>query len=320
MSIPKVSVIVPVYNVEKYIARCISSIKNQTFKDFEVLVINDGTQDNSIEEAKKIIGDDNRFIIYNKENGGLSDARNYGIERAEGEYVVFIDSDDFVDCDYLRILYNECILENADISCCRYKMYFCDYFEPPIPLGRKSGVLDFREALDTLIRDNNMQSFAWNKMYKRSLFSETGIKYPDMYFEDVATTPRLMFNAGKVAISEKYLYSYVRRFGSILSTMNVKKINDYIRSYYIIRNYLEKKGAYKQFENALKAVSLKVSLINVYSIFREHIIAHNFDGIGENLKLNFSLFEKVNSEDFEVTYELPDLPEKLIQPVKRDKN
>ncbi len=318
MSAPKVSVIVPVYNVEKYIARCINSIKNQTFKDFEVLIINDGTPDNSIEAAKNVIGDDKRFVIYDKENGGLSDARNYGLARAKGEYVVFIDSDDFVDSDYIRILYNECILENADISCCRYTMYFCDHFNPPVPVGKKACVLDSKEALDMLIRDNNMQSFAWNKMYKRSLFSETGINYPVMYFEDVATTPRVMFNAGKVAISEKYLYSYVRRFGSILSTMNVKKINDYIRSYFIIRNYLEQKGAYNQFKDALKAVSCKVSLINVYSILREHIIARNFDEAGENLALNFSLFKQVNSGSFTVTDGLPDLPRKLKQPQKKD--
>ena len=164
MSAPKVSVIVPVYNVEKYIARCIRSIKKQTFKDFEVLIIDDGSPDKSIDIAVKVIDGDERFTVYHKENGGLSDARNYGIERAKGEYIVLIDSDDYIDSDYIRLLYNECILSGADMSMCRYKMHFTDDIILPVPVGKKAGTLSRDKALDTLIRDNNMQSFAWNKM------------------------------------------------------------------------------------------------------------------------------------------------------------
>ena len=314
MSVPEVSVIVPVYNVEKYIGRCISSIKKQTFKNFEVLIIDDGSPDGSIEVAEKVIAGDERFKIYHKKNGGLSDARNYGISLAKGEYVVLIDSDDYIDSDYLRMLYNECILSGAEMSVCRYKMHFTDDLIFPVPVGKPAGTLCRDKALDTLIRDNNMQSFAWNKMYKRSLFTDNDIKYPVMYFEDVATSPRLMYHTKMVAVSEKYLYYYVRRGGSILSTMNVKKINDYILAYYIIRNFLEKKGSYKKFAAAMRCVSCKVSLINVYSILREHVLAGNFKGAGQNLLTNFRLFFKLNCEEFKPSENIPDLPEEIKQP------
>ena len=314
MSAPKVSVIVPVYNVEKYIARCIRSIKKQTFRDFEVLIIDDGSPDKSIDIAVKVIDGDERFTVYHKENGGLSDARNYGIERAKGEYIVLIDSDDYIDSDYIRLLYNECILSGADMSMCRYKMHFTDDIILPVPVGKKAGTLSRDKALDTLIRDNNMQSFAWNKMYKRSLFTDYDIKYPVMYFEDVATTPRVMFHADKIAVSEKYLYCYVRRGGSILSTMNVKKINDYILSYYIIRNFLEKNGSFEKFAAALRCVSCKVSLINVYSILREHVLAGNFKDAGKNLLTNFRLFLRLNCQGTGSDEDIPPLPEKIKQP------
>lgn len=318
MSEPKVSVIIPIYNVEKYIGRCIESVKKQTFKNFEALLIDDGTPDNSISVAEKVIGNDKRFKIFHKKNGGLSDARNFGLARAKGDFIVLVDSDDYLDRDYIRILYNECVINNTEMSCCRYKMHFGDCFVIPVPVGKKQSVLDSKYALDMLIRDNQLQSFAWNKMYKKSLFSDNNIEYPVMYFEDVATTPRLMFNSKKVAVSDKYLYCYVRRFGSILSTMNSKKINDYIRSYYILRNYFENNNSFEQVRDAFKSVSCKVSLINVYSILREHIIANDFKDTAKNLSANFRLFRYLNSEHFQITDNgYPDLPELISQPKKK---
>lgn len=320
MSNSEISIIVPIYNVEKYIGRCLSSIRRQTFRNFEVLLIDDGTPDNSMQIAQKFADADPRFTVYHKKNGGLSDARNYGLARAKGDFIVLIDSDDYIDRDYIRILYNECVINDADISCCRYMMHFGQHMILPVPIGKPASVLKSDDALDLLIRDNNMQSFAWNKMYKRSLFSENGIEYPVMYFEDVATTPRLMYHSRKVAISDKYLYCYVRRFGSILSTMNVQKINDYIHAYYIIRNFLENNGSYQKFSNAVQSVSCKVSLINVYSILREHVLAHNFHGAAKNLSTNFKLFRYLNSPHFKTTEGFPELPAELEQPKKKNTN
>ena len=111
----KVSIIVPVYNVENYIERCLKSLVNQTLKDIEILIINDGTPDNSIEICEKYAKNDNRIKIFNKENEGLGLTRNYGIERATGEYIAFVDSDDYVTLDMCENLYNAAIENNADI-------------------------------------------------------------------------------------------------------------------------------------------------------------------------------------------------------------
>ena len=97
-----ISIIVPVYNVERYIKKCLLSICNQSYKDFECLIVDDGSKDNSINIAKEVVGEDDRFLFFTKENGGLSDARNFGLEKAKGEYVCFIDSDDYVDPQSLR--------------------------------------------------------------------------------------------------------------------------------------------------------------------------------------------------------------------------
>lgn len=319
MSAPKVSVIVPIYNVEKYIGKCLNSIRKQSFGDYEVLLINDGTPDNSMEIAKKFADKDSRFHIYNKKNGGLSDARNYGIARARGDFLVFIDSDDYIHRDYLEVLYMECIRNNADISCCRYKIAFPSGVAVPMPVNKGHIVLDGREALDVLIRDQYLQSYAWNKMYKRTLFTDHGITYPTMYFEDIATTARVMHHANKVVITDKYLYYYVRRSGSIMTTMNSKKINDYIRSYYIIRNYLQNENDYNDYKSAIRRAGKKFCLINKYSIIRQHLLNLNFDKLKFNIDTNKMLYEYLISDEFKTSPGEPQLPEEIWQPVRKNK-
>jgi glycosyltransferase involved in cell wall biosynthesis len=119
----KVSVIVPVYGVEKYIKKCISSIINQTFSDFEIIVVDDGTKDNSIKIIKDNFHDD-RIKIFHKENGGLASARNYGITKASGKYMFFVDSDDFLEPNCLLEMYNEIINKDVDMVICDYYKYF----------------------------------------------------------------------------------------------------------------------------------------------------------------------------------------------------
>src|SRR5690625_5080404 len=120
----KISIILPDYGVEKYIDNCIISILMQKYTNFECIIINDGTTNNSIELAQKMICDDNRFFIYHKENGGLSSARNYGLSKAQGDYILFIDSDDFVEDDWLLLSLNKTVLEDADI--CLFGINYVD--------------------------------------------------------------------------------------------------------------------------------------------------------------------------------------------------
>ncbi|MBR3628081.1 MAG: glycosyltransferase family 2 protein [Elusimicrobia bacterium] len=121
---PKISVIVPTYNVEKYLSQCLDSILNQTFKDFECICINDGSTDNSLSILQKYASKDNRIKIINQENKGLSGARNAALKIVTGKYITFVDSDDFVSSDYLEKLINLAEKENSDIVYCRHKMYY----------------------------------------------------------------------------------------------------------------------------------------------------------------------------------------------------
>lgn len=118
-----VSIIVPVYNTEEYIRQCLDSILNQTYQNFECLLINDGSSDNSSDICREYVAKDTRFRYFKKENGGVSSARNLGIELSEGDYTTFIDSDDWVDSDYLEVLYSAILEEQADIAVSTYKKF-----------------------------------------------------------------------------------------------------------------------------------------------------------------------------------------------------
>ena len=115
----KISIIIPVYNGEKYIEKCLDSIKNQTFKDYEVLIINDGSKDNTKKLIEKYLND-KRFKLFNRTNHGIGASRNFGLDESSGEYICFIDSDDYVDKKYLEKLYNKILKENLDIVVCNY--------------------------------------------------------------------------------------------------------------------------------------------------------------------------------------------------------
>ena len=122
---PKISLIIPVYNVQEYIEKALQSVVNQTFKDFEVIIVNDGSKDQSVEIVKKFIRKYDNFRLINQENQGLSGARNTGLKEAKGEYIAFIDSDDFIENNFLEELYNLAVDNDADISYCNCKIYIC---------------------------------------------------------------------------------------------------------------------------------------------------------------------------------------------------
>ncbi len=320
MNPPKVSIIVPFYNVEKYIGKCLDSIKNQSFTDFEALLINDGSPDSSIEIAEKFAAEDKRFRVYTKPNGGLSDARNYGLARAEGEFVVLIDSDDYLHRDYLKVMVNECDSNNADVAYCRFSYsFFMGKLTIPMPFNARRGVLDTETAVNKLVSDTSLRSYAWNKIYRRTLFTDNDITYPKMYFEDIATSPRVMYHANRVAISNKFLYYYVKRFGSIMATMNAKKIDDLMLSILISRNYFEKLGVYDRYRNSVRTVASKMRLVNIYSIFRQHILKLDFRKLGYNLKTNNLIYRYVISDDYKPVDGIPEIPYRIHQPGRNKK-
>ena len=314
---PKISVIVPMYKVEKYIDRCLETIKDQTFKDFEVLIVDDGSPDKSAELADKFTKADERFILYHKINGGLSDARNYGLDRAKGEYIVFIDSDDCIHKDYLKVLYDECVNNGADIAYCNFRhSFFMSKLILPSFSFIKQGVFDTETALNMLISDKYLHSFAWNKMYKKSLFIDNHITYPKIYFEDVATSPRVFLHAKKIAVTRKSLYYYEKRGGSIMATMDMRKVNHLLLSILFIKNYICLQGEYDKYKHSIDRISKKMYIINWYSITAEHVKAWNFREMKQNFRINRKLYEYLISKDYTPVKDDPKLPFEMKQPHK----
>lgn len=204
----KISIIVPIYNVEKYIAKCLESVKKQTLTDFECLLIDDGTKDNSIEVAKEVTRDDNRFIYFHKENGGLSDARNYGIKRAKGEYVFFLDSDDYIREDLLEKAYVMAKKHDSDITCFDIMYVYEDRTD--INTVNMKEVDSFKDNKELIYINHS----ANNKIFRRS-FLEGKSFIKGIWYEDMATVPVWVGKANNVSYVNEALYFYVQRSGSI---------------------------------------------------------------------------------------------------------
>lgn len=231
----KVSIIVPVYNVERYLKRCVNSIINQTFKDFELLLVDDGSTDLSGKICDELKQSDNRIKIFHKKNGGLSDARNYGLQFAKGKYITFIDSDDFVSVDYIEILYNS-ILDNngVDISTVSVLRFSDEKLIKDINLSKRkfeTEVIDTKIAVKKMLLNDNISHEAWGKMYSKELWNNIQFPFGQM-LEDYSTTYKIFSKANKIAINNAKIYYYYQRSGSILrcqvseKTLEVFDISD----------------------------------------------------------------------------------------------
>lgn len=214
-----ISIIVPIYNVEQYLSKCIDSIVNQTYKHIEILLVNDGSTDNSEEICLAYANKDSRIRYFKKENGGLSDARNYGISRAKGDYLAFIDSDDFIHSEFIQRLHEAIERENALVAVAGYdRVDASGHFLTAEPLPTNQAVLSGRNVCKKLLEaDGHRFVVAWNKLYKKELFEdfrfEKGKIHEDEYF-----TYRLLYELEKVAIVQECLYYYVDRENSITTS------------------------------------------------------------------------------------------------------
>ncbi len=212
---PLISVIVPCYNVEKYLPRCINSIINQTYNNLEILLVDDGSPDQCGEICDKYAKKDKRIKVIHKENGGLSDARNIALDLSRGEYILFIDSDDYVATNHIEHLYNMMLTSHADMAI-EWGQTFYEGTTPIIDTldGKKSVILDSEEALMNMFYQKDFDTSAWAKLYKRSLFD--GIRYPKGWlYEDLPTTYRLIQKCTKIVFSNYKSYYYLLRHNSI---------------------------------------------------------------------------------------------------------
>lgn len=259
-----ISVIVPIYKVEKYLKKCVESILEQTYSNLDIILVDDGSPDNCgdiIEEFRK---KNEKIRTIHQKNGGLSDARNSGIKIAKGKYIVCIDSDDWIEKNMIEVLYKDIINTNSDISVCE----FVEEDDLQNILSTKkynNEIIEFnsKEALKSLIKQDILTNHAWNKLYKASLFE--GIEYPKgQLMEDVSTTYKLFEKANKIVYQNTSLYHYIQRGTSILGNITEKRINDQEFAFFDRNKYLMEK--YSEFKEIIE-------LDNMYNVKTLYFLA-----------------------------------------------
>lgn len=220
----KISVVVPVYNVEKYLAECVDSILNQTYKDIELILVDDGSTDGSPRICDNYAEDDKRVKVIHKSNGGLSSARNAGIKNISGDYVLFIDSDDFwSDNNSLNEIAEILSRKKYDVVCFGYKEYYEKtgiYREPINVEGISLEGLDFNDSLKVLLKNGIYISSAWNKVIKSTLITENQIYFAEnTTSEDIDWSARILLKAASLGIYNNSFYIYRQRENSITHTI-----------------------------------------------------------------------------------------------------
>ncbi|MGL6099833.1 MAG: glycosyltransferase family 2 protein [Fusobacteriaceae bacterium] len=237
----KISIVVPVYNTEKYLNRCLDSILNQSLKEIEVIIVNDGSPDNSTKIIEEYRLQDSRVKVINKKNGGLSSARNAGIEIANGEYIIHLDSDDWIEQNYFKDMYSRAEQDKLDIV---VSDIIWDY---------DNGKLEYRENLlisnDAIINGTeylnmffkgNIFPAVWSKIYKTELYHKNKIFHPVgiSLGEDLATTPLLASKAKRIGKINKSYVHYIQNMESITKVNPTKKIYELIEAFQILEKKL----------------------------------------------------------------------------------
>lgn len=276
MNKDKISIVVPIYNVEKFLPRCIDSLINQSYENIEILLIDDGSTDNCSKICDEYAYKYNNIKVFHKKNGGLSDARNYGIERVESEYIAFVDSDDFVDKDYCKILYKNLIENNADISICKFR----ETTESKIEEVIKQEVINIyskfdaqQNILDTTNNLNTITTVAWNKLYKKKLWEN--IRYPKgKVNEDEFVIHHLIHNSNKVVYTNLELYYYYQRENSIMKKNFTKERLVAIEAFKDRWKFYTDNKEYKELEAKAYSAYMKM-IISMYFLLKESNIQSN---------------------------------------------
>lgn len=211
----KISVIIPIFNVEKYLNKCVDSVINQTYKKIEIILVDDGSPDNCPAICDEYAKNDDRVRVIHKRNGGLSDARNAGIDVCEGDYITFIDSDDYVESDLVELLYKNLVNNNCDISTCSYNIVYENEPVFETAIEDDAYVYSAKDALGDLFYQKHTTTSACAKLYKKQLFDN--IRYPKGKMnEDLGTTYRIFSKSNKIVVSSKKKYCYLQRHGSLI--------------------------------------------------------------------------------------------------------
>ena len=215
MNLPLISVIVPIYKVEKYLCKCVDSIINQTYKNLEIILVDDGSPDNCPRICDDYAKKDSRIKVIHKKNGGLSDARNAGVKIATGEYISFIDSDDWVETQMIEKMFTCINKDKSDVVSSGVKWVKDDGSLINDVTIDENGILDTVTGMKELLKDGLLKQHVWNKLYKASLIRNIPFE-KGKYHEDVFWSYQIFGIAEKTSIMKESFYNYVQREGSIM--------------------------------------------------------------------------------------------------------
>lgn len=250
----KVSVIVPVYNVERYIAKCLNSLVNQTLEDIEIIIVNDGSTDSSkymIEQFKEKY---NNIKYYEKENGGLSDARNYGLQFATGKYIAFLDSDDYVDVNLYKKMYEKAKEEDSDMVECNFYWVYDKKTKKDIGQKYKGKEQMFEKA----------RVVAWNKLYKKEILDNAKVEFPKgLRYEDVEFFYKLIPYIERVSFIKEPLIYYVQRKKSIINTQN-EKTKDIFTVLENVISYYKENNLYEEYKEVIEFTFARLVLCSSF--------------------------------------------------------
>lgn len=278
-----VTIIIPIYKVEKYLPKCIDSVIEQTYKNLEIILVDDGSPDNCPKICDEYAKKDNRIKVIHKENGGLSDARNVAIKEANGEFIFLLDSDDTITNDAIEYMYNLAKKENAEMVSAQYNSVYEGINNNLEPNSDNNylKIYNAKEALEAMLYDSYISNMGCNKLYKKYLFND--IEFPiGKLYEDLGTTYKLISKCNKIVITSKRTYNYLlNRNGSI---MNKKFGPNRMQALIFIEEILDFiQKNYKDIENAAKARLYSECI----AIFVQ--IPNNKEYVNENNKVKYYL-------------------------------
>ena len=283
----KITIVIPLYQVENYIRTCVESLLNQTDENFRVIFVNDGTLDSSAEICAEYCKEYKNFKLIEKENGGLSSARNAGILEVETDFVMFLDSDDWISEDTIEFLNYKLSMTHVDVITFRNK-FVTNYKQTKQTINKIEELISGEEAFLRMISNSEITSFATDKLYRVSLFLENDISFPEKrYYEDLGTVYKILLAAKSVYLTNKICYFYyIANPNSITATVNEQKIKDMLSFYTDIYNV----RLCKPFSDNASVKRIEEFYVDgcIYMLSKLFENRHAYKGIIDNIESNIN--------------------------------
>ncbi|MFD2442780.1 glycosyltransferase [Bacillus sp. CGMCC 1.16607] len=289
----KVSIIIPVYNNEKFLDKCLTSVLNQSLNEIEIIIINDGSTDGSFMKLKEYESENSNIILLNQRNAGQAAAINRALDIACGEYIAFVDADDYIEHHMMETLFKEAKADNLDLVICNWSKVDTDgkilSYHDHAKYDQK--LLDRNEVIrEFLINEKELvEGFSWNKLIKRSLFSEYHIRYPSIKYEDIPTIFKVLTKINNCKFINKNLYYYVQHPASITNTKNPTNVRGFVEAIEMIHDILIEENLTLEFKDDYYIYKsnclLSEYIVSIEVVKGSAELAKTFETIFQSLKI-----------------------------------